>query len=92
MPYEDMCHAYNCLDICKIDDKNTFSFTKVEESSKGYAFVKFKVMSDSTKGQLTTFAVSQKDCRAEEADGNSKFDLNSYTRRVKCEFVQQVDS
>jgi len=50
MPYEDMCSAYNCIDICKIDDKNIFSFQKVEESSKGYAFVKFKVLSDSTEG------------------------------------------
>jgi hypothetical protein len=33
MPYEDMCHAYNCVDICKIDDDNKFSYTKVSESS-----------------------------------------------------------
>jgi hypothetical protein len=53
MPYEDMCHAYNVIDICKIDDKNLFSFTNVEESLKEYALVKFKVMSDSPKGQLS---------------------------------------
>lgn len=91
MPYDDMCMAYSVIDICKIDDDNIFSYMPVNESKKGFAFVKFKYVQNSTKKHLTTFAVSQKDCRAEEADGNSTFDLNSYTRRIKVEIMKVVD-
>jgi len=80
MPYEDMCHAYGCLDICKIDDKNNFTYQKVSEDKKGFNVIKFKYLKKSTVEHLTTFAVSQKDCRAEAADGNSTFTLNDYTR------------
>ena len=80
MPYEDMCHAYGCVDICKIDDANSFTYQKVNENKAGYNVIKFKYLKKSTPGHLTTFAVSQKDCRAEAADGNSEFTLNDYTR------------
>lgn len=26
MTFEDMCHNYDCIDICKIDDNNRFSY------------------------------------------------------------------
>lgn len=65
MPFDDMKNTYDNVDIVKVDDKNVFSFQKVNESSKGYAFIKFKVTRDSPNDQLTTFAVSQKDWRSE---------------------------
>jgi hypothetical protein len=70
MPYGDMCNTYSVIDICKIDDDNIFSFKKISESNQGYAFIKFMYLRNSAAGHLTTFAVSQKDCRAEAADGN----------------------
>ena len=91
MTYEDMITAYGCIDICKIDDNNSFSYLKVSDT-KGYNVIKFKYLKKSDgKKSLTTFAVSQKDCRAEEADGNSDFNLNSYTRSVDVKFVKVKD-
>ena len=90
MTYEDMITAYGCIDICKIDDANSFSYLKVSDT-KGFNVIKFKYLKKSDGKHLTTFAVSQKDCRAEEADGNSNFDLNSYTRSVDVKFVKVQD-
>ena len=90
MPYEEMCTAYSVVDICKIDDKNFFTYQKVANDN-GYAIIKFKYPKNSTEPHLTTFAVSQKDCRAEEADGNSNFTLNNYTRQVDVKFIKVVN-
>lgn len=40
---------------------------------------------------MTTFAVSQKDCRTEESDGNTNFSLNDYTRKVDVKFIKVID-
>lgn len=91
MTYEDMCHNYDCIDICKIDDDNKFSFfTATEDSKKGFTVFKFEFPEDA-EGHLTTFAVSQKDYRSERADGNAKFSLNDYSRKVDVKFVKLTD-
>lgn len=86
IPYEDMCVAFSVVDICKIDDKNFFTYQKVD-NDLGYAIIKFKYPKDSKEPHLTTFAVSQKDYRSEEADGNTGFTLNDYTRKVDVKFI-----
>jgi len=58
---------------------------KVTESNAGYSLIKFTV--PKTCKRLTTFAVTQKGCRTEEANGMD-FDLNDYTRRVKVGFCK----
>ena len=90
MTYEDMCGAYGCVDICKVEDKNSFSYKKVSDT-KGFNVIKFKYLKKAPTGHLTTFAVSQKDCRAEEADGNNKFTLNDYTRKVDVKIIKVKD-
>lgn len=64
---------------------------KVKGDKKEFQVIKFKYLKKSDGKNLTTFAVSQKDCRAEEADGNSEFTLNDYTRRVDVKFIKVKD-
>jgi len=49
----------------------------VPESRAGYTLLQFEVKS--ACAGLTTFGITQKGCRSEEADG-VKFDLNDYSR------------
>jgi hypothetical protein len=78
--FEDMVHVFDAVDIVKYDDHGKFSYLKVTESRRGFALVKFKISKKCST--TTTFAVSQRGCRTEEAEGNSEFELNSYARRV----------
>ena len=89
MTFEDMTKTFDQVDICKVDDKAKFSFEVIEESPAEYAFVKFIVPSHCNR--LTTFAVTQRGCRTEEAEGNYSFDLNSYTRKVDVGFIKVDD-
>lgn len=85
MTYEDMITVFDQVDICKIDDQATYSFVQLTESRAGYSLIKFTVPENCDR--LTTFAVTQKGCRTEEANGMN-FDLNDYTRRVDVGFCK----
>jgi len=77
MTYEDMKAEFEQVDICKIDDNNTYSFIAVPETRAGYTFLQFEVLADCDR--LTTFSVTQRGCRMEEAN-RVPFDLNDYSR------------
>ena len=68
MTFEDMIKTFDQVDICKIDDLNKFSFTVIDESPAEFAFIKFVVPEHCDR--LTTFAVTQRDCKTEESEGN----------------------
>ena len=85
MTFEDMISVFDQVDICKIDDRALFSFMPLIESRAGYSLVKFTV--EKSCRSLTTFAVSQKGCRTEEANGMN-FTLNDYTRYVDVGFCK----
>jgi len=85
MTFEDMITVFDQVDICKIDDENIYSFVQIPESFAGYTLIKFTVPQNCNR--LTTFAVTQKGCRTEEANGMN-FDLNDYTRRVDIGFCR----
>ena len=91
MRFSDLCKVFSVVDICKIDDKNIFSYQKITQTQKKFTVVKFRYLKNSPKNRLTTFAVSQKDYRSEEAEGNKNFDINSYSVKVDIEFVKVVD-
>ena len=84
-----MVNVFDVVDICKVDDNAHYSFKKVDESSAGFALVKF-VIKQKSVGR-TTFAVSQRGCKTEEAEGNFNFDQNSYSRRVDSTIVKLID-
>jgi hypothetical protein len=77
MRYQDMLKEFEQVDICKINDDYIYSFVQVSETRAGYTLLQFEVKS--ACAGLTTFGVTQKGCRSEEADG-VKFDLNDYSR------------
>ena len=77
MTYEDMKKEFEQVDICKIDDNNTYSFIAVPETKAGYTFLQFEVKKNCDR--VTTFSVTQRGCRTEEANG-VPFDLNDYSR------------
>lgn len=88
MMYEDMIKVLDQVDICKVDDEASYSFMAVKESEAEFHFIKFIVPQEMTR--VTTFAVTQKGCRTEEANG-MEFDLNDYTRRVNVGFCKVSD-
>lgn len=85
MKYEDMLGAFEQVDICKINDDYFYSFIQIPATKAGYTLMQFEVKNNCDS--LTTFTVTQKGCRSEEADGNV-FDLNDYTRQVDIGFAR----
>lgn len=45
MRYEDMLNEFEQVDICKIDERNYYSFVQVPESRAGYTLLQFEVKS-----------------------------------------------
>jgi hypothetical protein len=43
MLFEDMITVFDQVDICKVDDKATFSYMPVQESRAGYSLIQFTV-------------------------------------------------
>ena len=80
MPFDNMMEVFDVVDICKYDDKAKYSFTQVTQSGD-FALIPFKIKKGTTS--LITFAVSQRGCRTEEAEGNHEFNQNCYARKVK---------
>lgn len=89
MLFEDCMQVMDTVDICKYDDYAQYSFMKIPENPQGFALVKFTVPRNCNK--VTTFAVSQRGCRTEQAEGNHDYDQNSYSRRVKVGFAKVTD-
>ena len=91
MRFDDLCKVFSVVDICKIDDKNIFSYQKVCQTHKKFSVIKFRYLKKSPVNRLTTFAVSQKDFRSEQAEDNNSFDVNSYSVKVDIEFIKVTD-
>lgn len=83
-----MLKVFEQVDICKVVDDYFYSFIQVPETKAGYTFLQFEVKED--MDSLTTFTVTQRGCRSEEANG-VPFDLNDYTRQVDIGFAKVKD-